>query len=138
MRTNSFNALNHIKALNAFKNSMVSSGESATKEEFCSIFKSCGIPSNYNFWLEFKNSGLLVKVSKDSYLWESPKPIHHKTLQSIYDRYSKRMNSYNISYRERQKTIVDLNNSKISDAIKLLKSKGYEIYAPYGELYKKL
>lgn len=138
MRLNSFKALNHIKALNAFKESMVSSGEPVTKEEICSSFKSCGIPSNYNFWLEFKNSGLLVKVGKDAFLWSSPKPIHHKNLQSIYDKYSKRMNSYSIMYRERQRTMAELSEERINDAVRLLKSKGFEIYAPCGDLFRRL
>ena len=56
MRLNAFRAIEHIKQLNMLKKDMVRAGVPVSSEDFREAFKTCGIPSNAMFWVEFRNS----------------------------------------------------------------------------------
>lgn len=139
MRLNAFRAIEHIKQLNMLKKDMVRAGVPISSEDFRAAFKTCGIPSNAMFWVEFRNSGLLTKVEGHMFVWTSAvSPIHHQQLQSIYNTYQKRINRNSDAYRERKKKRELLRSKEIEDAINLLKENGFEIFAPKGNLYQKL
>lgn len=139
MRLNAFRAVEHIKQLNMLKRDMVNSGVPVSSEDFRAAFKTCGIPSNAMFWVEFRNSGLLTRVEGHLFVWTSTvSPIHHQQLQSIYNTYQKRINRNYGVYRERKKRQELLKSKEIEDAVNLLKENGFEIFAPKGNLYQKL
>ena len=70
--------------------------------------------------------------------WKNRLPIHHQTLQSIYLRYQKKANGYVNTYYARKKREEMLKSKEIEEAVNLLKSNGFEVFAPYKGLYKKL
>ena len=118
---------------------MVNSGVPVSSEDFRAAFKTCGIPSNPIFWMEFRNSGLLTRVEGHLFVWTNAvSPIHHQQLQSIYNTYQKRINRNCGAYRERKKRQELLKSKEIEDAVNLLKENGFEILAPKGNLYQKL
>ena len=131
-----FQAIQHIAELNNFK--MQSKSLILSREDFCAALKNCSIPSNALFFNEFRNSGLLVKVGKDTYAWKDIKPIHFKTLQLIYCTYQNKLNKYLQTYNNKKKEKDLLKREQIESAITLLKNNGFEIFAPYKGLYKKL
>lgn len=126
MRKNAFVAMDHIAALNEFRKHSIQSGDlPLAEEDFRNALKACGIPSNSLFFAEFRNSGLLVRVEGDMWTWKNQLPIHHQTLQGIYVRYQKKREEV-------------LKSKEIEEAVNLLKSNGFEVFAPYKGLYKKL
>lgn len=139
MRKNAFIAIDHITSLNEFKKYSIQSGNlPLTEKDFRTAFKSCGIISNTLFFLEFKNSGLLVKVEGNMWTWKNTSPIHYKTLQDIYSRYQTKANNYsNVHYIKKKREKI-LKSKEIEEAVNLLKKNGFEIFAPYNESYKKL
>lgn len=139
MRKNAFIAMDHIAALNEFREHSIQSGDLPLSEDSLrNAFKACGIPSNSLFFLEFRNSGLLVKVEKDMYAWKDTLPIHHQALQSIYSRYQKRAREYaNIHYTKIRMN-KESKEKEIEKAIKLLKENGFEIFTPCHKLYKRI
>ena len=139
MRKNAFVAMNHIVALNEFKKHSIQSGDLPLSEEnFRNALKSCGIPSNSLFFLEFKSSGLLVRVEGNMWAWKSKLPIHHQTLQRIYVQYQKKVNGYASAHYARKKKEEAFKSKEIEEAVNLLKSNGFEVFAPKGNLYQKL
>lgn len=139
MRSNAFRAIEHIKQLNILKRDMVRAGVPVSSEDFRAAFKTCGIPSNPMFWVEFRNSGLLTRVEGRLFVWTNAiSPIHHQQLQSIYNTYQKRINRNCVAYRERKKREELLKSKEIEDAINLLKENGFEVLAPKGNMYQKL
>lgn len=83
-------------------------------------------------------SGLLVRVEGDMWTWKNQLPIHHQTLQGIYVRYQKKANGYASAHYARKKREEVLKSKEIEEAVNLLKSNGFEVFAPYKGLYKKL
>lgn len=139
MRLNAFKAIEHIKQLNMLKRDMVHAGVPVSSEDFRAAFKTCGIPSNLIFWMEFRNSGLLTRVEGHLFVWTSAvSPIHHQQLQSIYNSYQKKINAVRDRYLEKKAREELLKSKEIEDAINLLKENGFEIFAPKGNLYQKL
>lgn len=139
MRKNAFHATEHISALNEFRKYSISSGnQPLSSDDFRAAFKACGIPSNPLFFLEFRNSGLLVRVEGNMYVWKNKLPIHYRTLQSIYSRYQKRANGYVRTHLEKKSRAKDLKSKEIESAISLLKDNGYEIFIPCKGLFKKV
>ena len=139
MRKNAFVAMDHIAALNEFKKYSIQSGDlPLTEEDFRTAFKACGIPSNSLFFIEFRNSGFLVKVEGNMWTWKNQLPIHHQTLQGIYVRYQKKANGYASAHYAQKKREEVLKSKEIEEAVNLLKSNGFEVFAPYKGLYKKL
>ena len=139
MRLNAFRAIEHIKQLNMLKKDMVHAGVPVSSEDFRAAFKTCGIPSNFHFWVEFRNSGLLTRVEDHMFVWTSAvSPIHHQQLQSIYNSYQKKINAVRDRYLEKKAREELLKSKEIEDAINLLKENGFEIFAPKGNLYQKL
>lgn len=121
------------------KRDVVHAGVPISSEDFRAAFKTCGIPSNAMFWVEFRNSGLLTRVEGHLFVWTSAvSPIHHQQLQSIYNTYQRKVNRNYGAYRERKKRQELLKSKEIEDAINLLKENGFEIFAPKGNLYQKL
>lgn len=139
MRKNAFVAMDHIAALNEFRKHSIQSGDlPLAEEDFRNALKACGIPSNPLFFAEFRNSGLLVRVGGDMWTWKNRLPIHHQTLQGIYVRYQKKKNGYASAHYARKKREEVLKSKEIEEAVNLLKSNGFEVFAPYKGLYKKL
>lgn len=139
MRVNAFRAIEHIKQLNMLKKDMVRVGVPVSSEDFRAAFKTCGIPSNAMFWVEFRNSGLLTRVEGHLFVWTNAvSPIHHQQLQSIYNTYQRKVNRNYDTYREKKKRQELLKSKEIEDAVNLLKENGFEIFAPKGNLYQKL
>lgn len=139
MRKNSFVAIDHIKALNEHKQDTIQHGNLPLSDrDFKNLFKSCNIPSNSLFFLEFRNFGLLTKIGKNMYTWSNELPIHHKSLQIIYERYQQRANTYVHTYLTKKKEAKILKDKEIEDAIYLLKSNGFEVFAPSSKFYVKL
>ena len=139
MRKNAFVALNHIVPLNEFRANSIEHGDlPLSEEDFRNAFKVCGIPSNALFFLEFKNSGLLVRVEGDRYTWKNDRPIHHLVLRNIYVKYQRKVNAYASARYSRKKREEVLKSKEIEEAIDLLKKNGFEIFAPHQGLYKKL
>ena len=139
MRLNAFRAIEHIKQLNMLKKDMVHAGVPVSSEDFRAAFKTCGIPSNAMFWVEFRNSGLLTRVEGHLFVWTNAvSPIHYQQLQSIYNTYQRKVNRNYDTYREKKKRQELLKSKEIEDAVNLLKENGFEIFAPKGNLYQKL
>lgn len=139
MRKNAFVAINHIATLNEFRKHSIQSGDlPLSEEDFRNTFKACGIPSNPLFFSEFRSSGLLVRVEGNMWAWKNKLPIHHQTLQDIYVRYQKKANGYANARYARKKREEVLKSKEIEEAVNLLKSNGFEVFAPHKGLYKKL
>lgn len=129
MRKNAFNSSEHIKPLNEFKQL---TNYPLSEEDIRIALKNCGIPSNILFFNEFKNSGILLKVEGNLYVWNSSEPIHYKFLQTVYSNYQRKVNEY--AYRAYQKKKEGQEYLEISDAIQLLKSKGFIILTPGSQI----
>lgn len=139
MRKNAFIAANHIAVLNEFKRHSIKSCDlPLSRTDFCNLFKNCGIPSNSLFFTEFKNSGLLIKVEGNMYTWKNKHPIHHLTLQSIYARYQKKINTYANTRYCKKKREKEIETEEIRKAITLLKDNGFKIFMQCGEFYRVL
>lgn len=139
MRKNAFIAINHIAAFNEFRKHSIRSGDlPLSEEDFRNAFKACGIPSNSLFFSEFRSSGLLVRVEGNMWAWKNKLPIHYQTLQGIYVRYQKKVNGYANAHYARKKREEMLKSKEIEEAVNLLKRNGFEIFAPYQGLYKKV
>lgn len=138
VRANSFLAMAHIMELNEFKRKLLRDKAPVTAETFRNGLKECGIPSNILFWTEFKKSGIITEVEGNMYVWKTRFPIHHLTLQAIYKRYQSKVNAYNKVRVEKEKDKKKEVRKQLREAIDLLKSHGFEIFAPNKDLYKKL
>lgn len=138
MGLKAFEAIAHIGELNELKQGILHGKAPISERDFRAGLKSCGIPSNIVFWSEFKNSGLIVKVEGNMFVWKNRQPIHHKMLQSIYSRYQDRMNMYAKTYKGKQEELRVAKDKEIDNAINLLKSEGFVILTPHKGLYKKL
>ena len=136
MRKNAFLAITRIARLNEFKNKTLKTYLS--KEVMYKCFKDCGIPASSLFYTEFKKE-LLIRVSRNTYIWKDSNPIHYKVLQDIYSRYQKKANGYVNAYNERKRSVAP-NTPKynIQEAIKFLKENGFEVFYPADKLYVKM
>lgn len=126
-----FVALEHIKDFNLIKKSL---DTPFTKAELQTQLKKAGIPANTVFFATLVKYKVLKRISRSHYIFSNNDPIYFKLLENAYKDYSQRLNKYMDTYRENKAK----KSQEVQNAIKLLKSLGYEIYAPVGELYSKL
>lgn len=137
MRSNAFDALDHIGQLNVLKKQTIESSKPFSRNELKKKFQECGLPTNPNFWVEFQKV-LLIRVGIGSFVWRDKNPIYYKVLEIIYANYKGKRDIYVKRYKEKHH-VQPLKKREIVSAINLLKSYGFEIYAPNkGDLYKKL
>lgn len=138
MRKNAFVAIAHIRELNLLKAHMIKRGEPLEEGDFRRALKTCGLPSNSLFWIMFKKAGLVQIIEGNLFVWASKKPVHYKALEDIYSDYQKKVNEYAKSRYAKVKEKKGEEQKKIEDAIALLKSKGYEVFVPCKDLFKKI
>lgn len=120
-----FDVREHVAYLNTIRISLSRTYfTSATIREH---FRNSGIPSNMLFWSIFSNSGLLKKVGKDQYCFESNLPIHFKTFAEIYNTYKSKANSYTTKWQNKKNRKQLLKRPDIQAAIKLLKANGMDV-----------
>lgn len=134
MRKNAFNAIDHIKRFNECKNQV----DCITLEALQVILKTCGIPSNRIVSQEFLKSELFIKINKDEYRWRSTDPVHFSVIQNIYSKYQDKVNGYSRRYIRKKTDKEMLESRKVQECIELLKSKGFIIFAPEEDLFRKL
>ena len=137
MRKNAFKAVDHIKELNSLKKETLKEGaiRGIVLQE---KLKSCGLPSSPNFWIEFKNSGLLIVVERGYFAWANPEPIHFKVLEEIYSRYIQKARGYMKTTQLKVVAQNRLHDNDIQKAIELLKKNGFEVFMPCAKMYRKL
>lgn len=126
-----FVALDHIKDFNLIKKSL---DTPFTKAELQTQLKKAGIPANTVFFATLVKYKVLKRISRSHYIFSNNDPIYFKLLENAYKDYSQRLNKYMDTYRENKAK----KSQEVQDAVQLLKSLGYEIYALVGELYSKL
>ncbi len=134
MRKNAFNAVDHIKRFNECKNQV----SEITFKTLQAILKDCGIPSNRIVSQEFLKSELFIKIDKDEYRWKSADPVHFSVIQNIYSKYQDKVNGYSRKYVSRKAAKEVLETKKVQECIEILKKKGFIIFSPVSDLFKKL
>lgn len=136
MGRRSFKAKDHIKAFNTLR---LQYGKTFTEEEFRESLKRNNIPSNPIFFAELKRSGVINRIHENIYAFMNPnKPIHYMELQEMYISYQKKVDEYKETCRRNKLRKEEEENGKVKEAINLLKSRGFEIYAPVGTLFSKV
>lgn len=136
MRNNVFKARDHIKGLNNLRIQLLLP---ITDVEFRNRLKELGIPSNSLFFSELRRAGIVKRNEDNSFSFAKPDtPIHYMALQSVYDSYKKREKEYSTTYNKKKNQKKIEQAERISEAVKLLKENGYEIYVPVGTLFQKL
>ncbi len=136
MRKNTFKAKEHIKGLNNLRIQLLLP---ITDVEFRNKLRDLGIPGNSLFFSELRRAGIVKRTEENTFIFTNPDiPIHYLALQSVYDSYKNREKEYSKNYTEKRKARKKQNNERISEAVKLLKENGYEIYIPVGTLFQKL
>lgn len=140
MGRNSFKAIEHIKGLNALRVFFCTeNGPTFTEKELREGLKEHGIPSNPVFFSKLKEFGIIDRIHEDVYIFSDPdKPIHYKVLQNVYASYHEKVKQYQKTIKENKSLRRSQEEIEIKEAVKLLKSKGFEIYAPVGTLYSKV
>lgn len=135
-----FVAKDHIKDLNQLKNELCSSDEPFLSESrFRMRLKGCNIPYGREFWRELVASGIISKIGEDSYAFSDPShPIHFATLAGVYFSYSKRTSEYKKDWYARLKVSKAEKSEEVRKAVALLKSYGFEVFAPYKKLFRKM
>ena len=129
-----FVALDHIKDFNELKVTL--QGKPFTKDVFRNELKKINIPCNDMFWVGFLKLKVIKRISKEQFAFVDNKPVHFKLLESIYLDYCDRLTGY-IRNSEVRKAREE-QEAQIAEAVKLLKSLGFQIYAPVEDLYSKL
>ena len=131
-----FDPMEHIEALNTLRKATI--GKYFGEKEFRVLLKTCGLPSNPVFFVEFSKN--ILTKNNGQYTWrpDKIKSIHFTDLGYAYEQYSARTKSYMNKWRNKKRQCNTLNKAEIDKAVKLLKENGFEIYAPCGECYKKL
>ena len=129
-----FVALDHIKDFNELKVTL--QGKPFTKDTFRNELKKINIPCNNMFWVGFIKLRIIKRISREQFVFCDDKPVHFKLLESIYLDYCNRLTGY-IRNSEVKKAREE-QEAQIAEAVKLLKSLGFQIYAPVEDLYSKL
>lgn len=143
MSKRSFNPQECISQLNNIKKAMQLTGRPFSKESMLNSLRSCGLPTNNNFWSMFRKSGILQEVSKGQFMFASKDPIFVDELIKIQKKYqelSRRYKNNSAQKRdtpkpeEKEETQHELpENDPLAltqFAIDLLKEQGYLIFAP--------
>lgn len=131
-----FAAKDHIVPFNKFR---ASQGDiPMSEEQLKEGLKQCGIPCNTMFCVELKKFNVVKKVGND-YIFVNPdKPVYYKMLGSVYLQYYSKVKEYHKAANEKKMRKEDERNNSVQAAIKLLKERGYEIFAPIGKVYAKM
>lgn len=131
-----FIAAEHIKDLNVLRKSIAES--QFTSDTLREGLRKCGIPCSSLFFSELAASSIIKRVSKKYYQFSNPTtPILHTHLQVIYERYQTKVNKYATKSRNRKRISKVVLDTRIQDAIQLLKENGFEVFRDFGEYYKK-
>ena len=129
-----FVALDHIKDFNELKAAL--QGKPFTKNLFRNELRKISIPCNNIFWTGFIKLRIIKRISKEQFAFVDNKPVHFKLLESIYLDYCDRLTGYIRNSKVRKAR--EEQEAQIAEAVKLLKSLGFQIYAPVEDLYSKL
>lgn len=135
-----------LRGVHEFKEALIKSNRAFCKDEFLKGMKEIGLPSNVHFWTALRNckctelgSTILTKIGQDKYVFTNPKkPIYWKDLQEVYNMYSALLKKYHNNKKEKAQKTTPAVPDEISEAIKLLKSHGYQILAPVAVIYAKM
>lgn len=138
MSKKSFDPHNCIAALNTVKRAMQLTGKPFSKEKMVSNLKNCGLPTSNEFWSAFRNSGVIQEVAKGQFMFTSKEPIFEGELVNIKVKYQELRSKYqkksvkpeSVVKSEPEIIPIVKNDSKIQEAINLLKNHGYLIFAP--------
>lgn len=129
-----FEAINHIKDFNELKNALQK--EEFTRDFFRSELKKLDIPCSNIFWSSLVKMHIIKRISKKTFGFTDSNPIYFERLDNAYKEYHRRRTRYvntSVATKTRKKE-----EAIISEAVQLLKDRGYQIYAPVGELYSML
>lgn len=129
-----FIAIEHIGDFNRLKRSLF--GQTFTREFLKNELKNIGIIYNDWFINNFIKYNLIKEVSRFEFVFTDEKPTHYELLEKAYIDYASAVNKYVTNTIERRKK-EEIEN-KIKESVSFLKSLGYELYAPVGDLYSKL
>ena len=117
-----------IKPLNNIKRALLLREGPFSRESIVLSLKNCGLPTNGVFWRVFKNS-ILQEVSKGQFMFVDTNPIFVGVLNKIKADYNNIIRQYT-NAKEVKVIKPEHKVDKVQDAINLLKSKGYLVYAP--------
>lgn len=126
-----FVALDHIKDFNELKVAL--RGKPFTKNLFKNELRKISIPCNHMFWASFIRLRIIKRISKEQFAFVDNKPVHFKLLENIYLDYYNRLAGYT-----RNSEVKKEQEAQIAEAVRFLKSLGFQIYAPVEDLYSKL
>ena len=129
-----FVAIDHIKDFNEFKAAFQE--KAFTKNKFRNELKKIGMPCNDVFWASFIRLKVVKRISRTYFVFSDNKPTHFKLLETIYLDYSNRLARY--IRNSKVNRAKQEQETKIAEAVKFLKSFGFQIYAPVEDLYSKL
>lgn len=129
-----FVALDHIKDFNELKTTLL--GKPFTKDVFRNELRKISIPCNDMFWVGFIKLRIIKRVSKEQFVFVDDKPVHFKLLENIYLDYCNRLARYVRNSKVRKSK--EEQETQIAEAVRFLKSLGFQIYAPVEDLYSKL
>ena len=105
---------------------------------FVSFFFIVSIALSINdvFWASFIRLKVVKRISRTYFVFSDNKPTHFKLLETIYLDYSNRLARY--IRNSKVNRAKQEQETKIAEAVKFLKSFGFQIYAPVEDLYSKL
>lgn len=129
-----FVALDQIKDFNELKTTLL--GKPFTKDVFRNELRKISIPCNDMFWVGFIKLRIIKRVSKEQFVFVDDKPVHFKLLENIYLDYCDRLARYVRNSKVRKSK--EEQETQIAEAVRFLKSLGFQIYAPVEDLYSKL
>lgn len=129
-----FVALDHIKDFNELKTTLL--GKPFTKDVFRNELRKISIPCNDMFWVGFIKLRIIKRVSKEQFVFVDDKPVHFKLLENIYLDYCNRLARY--VHNSKVRKSKEEQETQIAEAVRFLKSLGFQIYTPVEDLYSKL
>ena len=129
-----FVALDHIKDFNNLKAAL--QGKPFTKNLFRNELRKISIPCNDIFWAGFIKFRIIKRISREQFMFVNNKPVYFKLLENIYLDYCNRLAGYIRNSKVRKSK--EEQETQIAEAVRFLKSLGFQIYAPVEDLYSKL
>lgn len=129
-----FVAYDHIKDFNELKSSLLD--KSFTRDSFKDELKKLNIPCSNTFWSGFVKLNIIKRISKTEFVFTDNKPVHFKVLENVYLIYFDKISEYMQKYETKKNQ--EIQYSQINDAVQLLKSLGFQVFKPVGDLYSKL
>ena len=128
MSNKKFMAIDHIAELNRIKKEL---NKPFTRGVLQKELKKAGIPSNPVFFACLSKYKIIKRVSRAEFVFSNNNPIYYKLLETVYIDYANRLDKYAKKYAETRAS----KTQKVEEAIQLLKSMGYQIFAPVKDLY---